>query len=177
MAREIIIIIVWWHGLALPTAAVLTAYYVATKYLCGVALWPQNLYISLLLIGLKNRHGHCLCWMSTGRKNGLNPTEPQSRFGDKLLQVWVVCPQTGTAVLKGLMWRTYTHLISYLDTTGTTYTFYRTRGLDPLFSNIRGSQQPRAATVTTELVSLLRFKNRHGHRLYWMSTGRKNGLM
>ena len=27
---------------------------------------------------------------------------PQSRFGDKLLQIWVVCPQNGTAVLKGL---------------------------------------------------------------------------
>ena len=27
--------------------------------------------VSLLLIGLKNRHGHWLCWMSTGRKNGL----------------------------------------------------------------------------------------------------------
>ena len=33
--------------------------------------------------------------------------------------------------------------------------------------------------VTTELVSLLLtgLKNRHGHWLWWMSTGRKNGLM
>ena len=30
---------------------------------------------------------------------------------------------------------------------------------------------------TTELVSLLGLKNRHGHWLGWMSTGRKNGLM
>ena len=27
---------------------------------------------------------------------------PQSRFGDKLLENWVVCPHNGTAVLKGL---------------------------------------------------------------------------
>ena len=26
----------------------------------------------------------------------------QSRFGDKLLGIWLVCPQNGTAVLKGL---------------------------------------------------------------------------
>ena len=26
----------------------------------------------------------------------------QSRYGDKLLWIWVVCPQNGTAVLKGL---------------------------------------------------------------------------
>ena len=27
---------------------------------------------------------------------------PQSHFGDKLLKIWLVCPQNGTAVLKGL---------------------------------------------------------------------------
>ena len=32
----------------------------------------------------------------------LTPLEPQSRFGDKLLEIWVFCPQNGTAVLKGL---------------------------------------------------------------------------
>ena len=31
--------------------------------------------------------------------------------------------------------------------------------------------------VTTKLVSLPGLKNRHGHRLCWMSTGRNNGLM
>ena len=31
--------------------------------------------------------------------------EPQSRFGDKPLKLQVVCPQNGTAVLKGLMGR------------------------------------------------------------------------
>ena len=34
--------------------------------------------------------------------SSLTPLEPQSRFGDTLLEVWVVCPQNGTAVLKGL---------------------------------------------------------------------------
>ena len=29
--------------------------------------------------------------------------EPQSAFGDKLLKFQVVCPQNGTAVLKGLI--------------------------------------------------------------------------
>ena len=32
----------------------------------------------------------------------ITPLEPQSRFGDKLLEIWQVCPQNGTAVLKGL---------------------------------------------------------------------------
>ena len=32
----------------------------------------------------------------------LTPLEPQSRVGDKLLEVRMVCPQNGTAVLKGL---------------------------------------------------------------------------
>ena len=27
---------------------------------------------------------------------------PQSRLEDKLLRIWLVCPQNGTAVLKGL---------------------------------------------------------------------------
>ena len=35
----------------------------------------------------------------------LTPLEPQSRFGDKLLGIWVVCPQNGAAVLKGLNYR------------------------------------------------------------------------
>ena len=33
----------------------------------------------------------------------LTPLGPQSRFGDKLLGLWMVCPQNGTAVLKGLI--------------------------------------------------------------------------
>ena len=33
----------------------------------------------------------------------LTHLEPQSRFGLKLLEFWVVCPQNGTAVLKGLV--------------------------------------------------------------------------
>ena len=32
----------------------------------------------------------------------LTPLGPQSRFGDKLLEIGVVCPQNGTAVLNGL---------------------------------------------------------------------------
>ena len=32
----------------------------------------------------------------------LTPLEPQSRFGGKPLKLQVVCPQNGTAVLKGL---------------------------------------------------------------------------
>ena len=33
---------------------------------------------------------------------GLTLLEPQSRFGDKLVKFRIVCPQNGTAVLKGL---------------------------------------------------------------------------
>ena len=32
----------------------------------------------------------------------LTPLEPQSRFGDKLLEIRLVCPQNETAVLKGV---------------------------------------------------------------------------
>ena len=35
-------------------------------------------------------------------RDALTPLEPQSRFGDKPLKFQVVCPQNGTAVLKGL---------------------------------------------------------------------------
>ena len=34
-------------------------------------------------------------------KGFLTRLEPQSRFGDKLLENWVLCPQNGTAVLNG----------------------------------------------------------------------------
>ena len=47
--------------------------------------------------------------VSTGRKDGLTLLEPQSRFGDKPLKSQVVCPQNGTAVLKGLMGKTHTY--------------------------------------------------------------------
>ena len=36
---------------------------------------------------------------------------------------------------------------------------------------------PCRSFVTTELVSLYGRKNRHGHRVCWMSTARKNGFM
>ena len=43
-------------------------------------------------------------WSPVTTKYGrnYNPLEPQSRFGDKLREVWVVCPENGTAVLKGI---------------------------------------------------------------------------
>ena len=36
------------------------------------------------------------------QRRALTPSEPQSRFGETLLEIWLVCPQNGTAVLKGL---------------------------------------------------------------------------
>ena len=33
----------------------------------------------------------------------LTPLEPQPRFVGKLLEIRVVCPQNGTAVLKGIL--------------------------------------------------------------------------
>ena len=35
------------------------------------------------------------------RFEGLTPSEPQSRFGDKPVKFKVICPRNGTAVLKG----------------------------------------------------------------------------
>ena len=37
------------------------------------------------------------------RSRHLTLSGPQSRFGDKVLEIWAVCPQNGTAVLKGLI--------------------------------------------------------------------------
>ena len=37
------------------------------------------------------------------QEHGLTLLEPQSRFGDQPLKLQVVCPQNGTAVLKGLI--------------------------------------------------------------------------
>ena len=37
-----------------------------------VSLWRSFVTTELAsLLGLKNRYGHWLCWMSTGKKNGL----------------------------------------------------------------------------------------------------------
>ena len=44
------------------------------------------------------RVGDLLAAQSGGKPSRL---EPQSRFGDKLLEIYVVCPRNGTAVLKG----------------------------------------------------------------------------
>ena len=47
-----------------------------------------------------------MCWRRCVRRLVvfilLTPLEPQSRFGDKRLKFQVVCPQDGTAVLKGI---------------------------------------------------------------------------
>ena len=51
--------------------------------LCGYSTWASPLFGLILPV------------------NGLTPLEPQSRFGDKLLDIRLVCPQNGTAVLKG----------------------------------------------------------------------------
>ena len=40
--------------------------------------------------------------IGTAVLEGLTLLEPQSRFGNKLLGIRVVCPQNGTAFLKGL---------------------------------------------------------------------------
>ena len=49
------------------TTAVLTAYLVRGN---EVYLWRSFVTIELVpVLGLKNRHGHWLCWMPTGRNN------------------------------------------------------------------------------------------------------------
>ena len=50
------------------------------------------------------------CARHTEKKQDLALTllGPQSRFGDKLLRIWLVCPKNETAVLKGLkVWNGY----------------------------------------------------------------------
>ena len=47
---------------------------------------------------------HIVRMLHLGYHTGLTPLEPQSRFGDKPLEISMVCPQNGTAVLKGLIY-------------------------------------------------------------------------
>ena len=46
-----------------------------------------------------------MAYISAAQRIGgdLTPLEPQSRFGDKPVKLYVICPQNGTAVLKGLI--------------------------------------------------------------------------
>ena len=50
-------------------------------------------------------------------------------------------------------------------------------GSESVFSPADIDTKKLAHIVTTELVSLLGLKNRRGHWLCWMSTGRNNGVM
>ena len=54
----------------------------------------------LCVLGFLARLTNKICW---ARTRLLILVGPQSRFGDKLLEIWVVCPQNRTAVLKGLI--------------------------------------------------------------------------
>ena len=68
---------VGWYGVALPALA----YCIITMYdnICSLVFSPHNVYFS---VELNNRHGHWLCWMSRGRKNGSTRLGPQSRSRD-----------------------------------------------------------------------------------------------
>ena len=78
-----------------------TKYY--QQYLVLLTMVPRN---SMFLVGLfysssypARRH---FIFHFSYLAPLLTPLEPQSRVGDKLLENSVVCPQNGTAVLKGL---------------------------------------------------------------------------
>ena len=45
---------------------------------------PGSLYVPGISLGLKNRHGHWLCWMPTGRKNGLKREKHTQFFRGKI---------------------------------------------------------------------------------------------
>ena len=74
--------------------------------------------------------GSPLCWDTLSVLSA-----PQSRFGDKLLEIRVVCPENGAAVLKGLTLHLYNQrkgsLLAYWDITR------------------EGKLQPRYIAVTT----------------------------
>ena len=64
----------------------LSQFNVCTTYCC--VEFYNNISISILIVAFI--------------KDLLTLLGPQSRFGDKLLRIWVIYPQNGTAVLKGL---------------------------------------------------------------------------
>ena len=95
------------HGIALSTPAYsITVYQVPGTV---VSLFRGFVIADVCLSRVKHQHGRWLCRMSTGTTNDVTLLVPQSRFGDKLLSIWPDCSHNGTAVLKGLMWKTLTH--------------------------------------------------------------------
>ena len=71
----------------------------------AVPFWGQTAQIPGILSSQRNRGPSSVKMglIALGLLGLLTPLEPQSRFGDKLLEIRLGCPQSGTAVLKGLI--------------------------------------------------------------------------
>ena len=97
-----------WRGLLNPRASEFRSwFYKIVIFAClghGIVNQPLQLLCDLLVITAWEK---ILLWrvrLPSGweKKVGLTLSGLQSRFGDKLLEIWAVCPHNGTAVLKGL---------------------------------------------------------------------------
>ena len=70
-----------------------------TRFLTGGTVYHTYSILPRVMKILNREHYH-RGWVDTLL---LTPLEPQSRFGDKLHESCVVCPQNGAAVLEGLI--------------------------------------------------------------------------
>ena len=70
--------------------------YIYIYLVCILPLYVRRWYV------WRNAFTRPPCCCSPKRRGSLALLEPESRFGDKPFKFQVVCPQNGTAVLKGL---------------------------------------------------------------------------
>ena len=138
----------------------------------------------------KNRHGHWVCCMWTGRKNGLMKT---TRTHHKVLRLSQRCFRCASVFLSFplalgrtlLVLFCLSHLRGEHDTS-IIYLFYCVTcffvsfdlsviALSTLITALQCSIS--VSWFCDHRPGISRRKNRHGHGVRWMSTGRKNGLM
>ena len=91
------------------------SYYYPVALLFSVAARPRIFGLPTKLISRSPKKANSLRIRVTGDSTNA-PRTAWSRFGDKLLEFWVVCPQNETAVLKGIRFRPW-HDVRLFHTT------------------------------------------------------------
>ena len=74
--------------------------------------------MKLFFLPVDIRHTLCPCGFFILERCKLTLLEPHPRFGDAPLKFQVVCPQNGTAVLKGLIGHKTTTPVAPINITG-----------------------------------------------------------
>ena len=179
---------------------VYSAYCITMWYLCVVVLWPQSSYLPRR----KNRHGHWVCWMSMGRKNGsMSSAHIRSSSRSRivlysilpLLLVYIVLCSSICIEFYQLagshFWSAFGAGIILVWVLVSSLIFFFFYCLVCFFCLSRSSPchcivySAYCITMWYLCVVVLwpqssylpRRKNRHGHWVCWMSMGRKTGFL